>query len=215
MVPSRKQTTHKLPGTKGGLFGLKRVPRHQRGCLHKQRRRDEVGPSECPSVENPDLVCQKTGYSQSGHIPGWLNVLADKLSRLGQTIQTEWSFLPEVFQAICKRWHQPQIDLFATRFNNKLATTWAVNAFSLPWEDLDLCLPTSSHVGQSSEEVARLPVQENHSNCSRVAQHALVLGSGDYVQPLPTVPAQPAHSNIQSDSTQESVKTYIYMHGLI
>ena len=37
------------------------------------------------------------------HIPGWLNVVADKLSRLGQTIQTEWSLLPEVFQAICNR----------------------------------------------------------------------------------------------------------------
>ena len=34
------------------------------------------------------------------HIPGWLNVIADKLSRLGQTIQTEWSLHPEVFQAI-------------------------------------------------------------------------------------------------------------------
>ena len=31
------------------------------------------------------------------HIPGRLNVVADKLSRLGQTIQTEWSLLPEVF----------------------------------------------------------------------------------------------------------------------
>ena len=47
-------------------------------------------------------------------------MVADKLSRLGQTIQTEWSLLPDVFQAICNRWHQPQIDLFATRFNNKL-----------------------------------------------------------------------------------------------
>ena len=55
------------------------------------------------------------------HIPGWLNVIADKLSRLGQTIQTEWSLHPEVFQAICCQWHQPQVDLFATRFNNKLS----------------------------------------------------------------------------------------------
>ena len=30
------------------------------------------------------------------HIPGRLNVVADKLSRLGQTIQTEWSLHPEV-----------------------------------------------------------------------------------------------------------------------
>ena len=54
------------------------------------------------------------------HIPGRLNMIADKLSRLGQTIQTEWSLNPEVFQAICSRWHRPKVDLFATRFNNKL-----------------------------------------------------------------------------------------------
>ena len=39
------------------------------------------------------------------HIPGQLNMVAYKLSRLGQTIQTEWSLLQEVFQAICSRWH--------------------------------------------------------------------------------------------------------------
>ena len=38
---------------------------HHTGCLHKQRVADEVGPSVCPSVENPDLLCQKTGYFQS------------------------------------------------------------------------------------------------------------------------------------------------------
>ena len=44
------------------------------------------------------------------HIPSQLNMIADKLSRLGQTIQTEWSLHLEVFQAICSRWHQPQVD---------------------------------------------------------------------------------------------------------
>ena len=80
------------------------------------------------------------------HIPGQLNVVADKLSRLGQIIQTEWSLLQEVFQTICSRWHRPQIDLFATRFNNKLpqfvspvpdSLAVAVDALSLQWEDLD------------------------------------------------------------------------------
>ena len=47
------------------------------------------------------------------HIPGRLNVIADKLSRLGQTIQTEWSLLPEIFQQICNQWHRPQVDLFS------------------------------------------------------------------------------------------------------
>ena len=42
-----------------------------------------------------------------------------------------------------------------------------------------------------------------------MAQHALVLGSSDHVKSNPTVlapPAQPAHSAIQSDLRQESVK---------
>ena len=80
------------------------------------------------------------------HIPGRLNVIADKLSRLGQTIQTEWSLHPEVFHAICCQRHQAQVDQFATRFNNKLPhfmspvpdpQAWAVYALSLSWEDLD------------------------------------------------------------------------------
>ena len=54
---------------------------------------------------HPDLVCQETGNSPSSTHPGWLNMIADKLSRLVQTIQTEWSFHPEVFQAICSCWH--------------------------------------------------------------------------------------------------------------
>ena len=65
------------------------------------------------------------------HIPSWLNVVADKLSRLGQTIQMEWSLLPEVFQTICSRWHRPQIDLFATRFSNKLPLF--VSPVPIPW----------------------------------------------------------------------------------
>ena len=46
-------------------------------------------------------------------------------------------------------------------------------------------LPTISHI-------ARLPMQENHSDCSGVAQNALVLGSSGHVQPNPTEPAQSA-----------------------
>ena len=54
-----------------------------------------------------------------------------------------------------------------------------------------ICLPTSSHLGQSGGEVTGLPLQENHSDCSGWAQHAMVLGSSDHVQSDPTEPAQP------------------------
>ena len=70
-------------------------------------------------------------------------------------------------------------------------------------------LPTSSHLGQSGGEVTGLPLQENHSDCSGVAQHALVLGSSDHVQSDPTEPAQPAQpvdTTLQSDPSQKSDK---------
>ena len=97
------------------------------------------------------------------HTPGRLNVVADKLSRLGQTIQTEWSLLPEVFQTICNRWHRPQIDLFSTRFNNKLSPVpdplaSAVDALSLPWEDLDAyAFPPTAILGKVVEKLQDNP----------------------------------------------------------
>ena len=53
------------------------------------------------------------------HIPGHLNVIADKLSRHKQVIQMEWSLL-QVFDLLCRRWHTLEVDLFATTFNHKL-----------------------------------------------------------------------------------------------
>ena len=72
-----------------------------------------------------------------------------------------------------------------------------------------LCLPTNSHTGQSGGEVTGFALQENHSNCPRVAQHALVLGSGSHVQPDPsqvTQPTQPADTAVQSGPSQKSHK---------
>ena len=57
-----------------------------------------------------------------------------------------------------------------------------------------ISLPTGRHLGQSGGEVAGLAVQQNHSDCSRVAQYALVLGPKGHVQPDPIVLAQSAKS---------------------
>ena len=70
-------------------------------------------------------------------------------------------------------------------------------------------LPTISHIGQSGD-VAGLPIQENHSDCSGVAHHALVLGSSGYCHPNATEPAQsaqPVDTTFQSDPSQKSDKT--------
>ena len=114
--------------------------------------------SSSKRVSNPSLQQDSVGR---------LNVIADKLSRLGQTIQTEWSLHPAVFQAVCSRWHQPQVDLFATRFNNKLPQfvspvpdpqAWAVDALGLSWEDLDpYAFPPAAILGKVVEKLQDYP----------------------------------------------------------
>ena len=72
-----------------------------------------------------------------------------------------------------------------------------------------ICFPTGSHLGQSGE-VEGPPMQEkleNHSNCSRMAKHAFVLGPSGHVKPDPNVPAQSANTALRSDSSQESDKS--------
>ena len=143
LVPSGKQVAYQLLRTQGSLSSLKTVPRplhiqdstcsdrqHHSGVIHKQGRRHEVGPTLCSTMENLDLVHQESSNSQSLTHSKPADVVADQLSRLGQAIQTEWSLLQEVFHSICSRWHRPKIDLFATRFNNKLPLC---HRYPIPW----------------------------------------------------------------------------------
>ena len=70
-----------------------------------------------------------------------------------------------------------------------------------------VCLPTSSHLGQSGREVTGLPMQENQSDCSGEAQQVLVLGSNGHVQTDSTESAQPVNTALQSDPSQKSDKS--------
>ena len=64
----------------------------------------------------------------------------------GQNIQTEWSLHPQIFSLICKVWHKPMVDMFATKFNHKLpiyvspvpdANAMNIDALNISWEGLD------------------------------------------------------------------------------
>ena len=145
----------------------------------------------CPSVENPELVFQKTRDSQSLIHPR----PSERGSRQARPVHPEWSLLPEVFQSM-SRW----IDLFATRFK-KLPLfvlpvadplAWAVETLSLPWEDLDANAfsPTGVFV-QGGGEVTGSTMPQYYSDFPRVAQHALILGPSDYVKSDPFKPFQP------------------------
>ena len=54
------------------------------------------------------------------HIPGCLNVIADRLSRLNHPIMTELSPHPEVMNLIFRLWGTPKLYMFATVHNTHL-----------------------------------------------------------------------------------------------
>ena len=82
LVGAGKQAAHKLSGTKSSVPSLKRVSKSlcrqnssgsnrqdYSSSLHKQGRRNEVGPTVCPTVENLDLVFPATSDSKSSTHP--------------------------------------------------------------------------------------------------------------------------------------------------
>ena len=74
-------------------------------------------------------------------------------------------------------------------------------------------LPTNSHIGQSGGEVAGLPMQKNNSNCTGVAEHALVLGLSGHVQSnplsLPNLLTQPFNQIPHRNLTNLSLHAWL------
>ena len=180
LVGAGKQATHKLSGAQGSFPSLKRVPRplhrpddsdsdgqHHSGSLHKQGRRHEVGPTVCPTVEDLDLVFPETSNTKGPTHP------RPPQRDSGQTIQAGSDHTDRVvppsrnFSKNMSEWHLPQIDLFATRFNHKLPQfvspvpdplAVAVDALTLPWEDIDAyAFPPTAILGKVVEKLQDSP----------------------------------------------------------
>ena len=232
LVSSGKQTAHKLLGTESSLFGFERVPRplhrqnspsahrqYHSGGLHKQRRRHEVGPTVCPTVENLDMVFPKTSDSKSPAYPRpskcdsrqTIQAGSDHPNRVvppsGSLSTNMQSMAPASNRSICHE-IQPQTTSVCL---SSTGLPGCSSGCTYPAMGRSGCirLPTDCHIGQSGGETTGLPVQETHSDCPGVAQHALVLGLSDHVQSGPSQPAQPAQSAntaLQSDPSQKSDK---------
>ncbi|XP_040270849.1 uncharacterized protein LOC120986377 [Bufo bufo] len=80
------------------------------------------------------------------YIPGVDNWTADFLSRT-KVDPGEWSLHPEVFEDICHRWGHPDVDLMASRLNNKVPVflarardprAYGVDALVSPWQRVSL-----------------------------------------------------------------------------
>ena len=233
LVGASKQTAHKLSRTQSGLPGPQRVSKplcrqngsggnrqHYGGSLHKQGRRHEVGPTVCPTMENLDLVLPETSDSKSPTHPRpfkcdsrqAIQAGSDHPNRMvppsGSFPTTMQSMTPASNRPIC---HEVQPQVTSVCLSGTGLPGYS-SGCSHPAMGRSGCirLPTDRHIGQSGGEAAGLPVQETHSDCPGVAQHALVFGPSEHVQPGPSQPTQPAQSAntaLQSDPSQKSDKS--------
>ena len=225
LVPSRKQNAYKLPGTQSSSLSLEGVPRplhrqdsscsyRQYHCdsVHKQGRRDEVGPTLCSPLENVNLVYQKKGNPQS---PTYSR---PSKRDSGQAIQT-WPNHPDGMVSPSKGLSNdmqqvaPTSSRFVCHKVQQQVASICVTCTRSPGNSSGrsgrLCLPTDSHSGQSGGEVAKFPMQKDHFDCSGVAKYALVLGSSNHVQSNPSEPTlspKPPVTTLQSDPSQKSDK---------
>ena len=155
LVPSGKQVAYQVPRTQGSLSSLKRVPRplhtqysicrdrqHHSGVIHKQGRRHEVGPTWGSTMENLDLVLQKSSDSQSQtHFRpaecGSRQAIRARPDHpnSGLSFRSSKQYMQQVASAsnrpICHRFSKSPL------FVSPNSLTTAVDAQSLPWEDLD------------------------------------------------------------------------------
>ena len=170
----------------------------------------------CRTVENPVLVHQETGNSQGTSYPQpaecdsrqAIQAWPDHSHRVVPSPRSVSGYMLPVAPApsglVCHQIQQqtPTVCVTSSRPPGLgSACTQPVLGKSEP-----ICLPTSGHLGQSGGEVTGLPLQQDHSDCTRVAQRALVLGSGGNVQSDPSVSSQSDISTIQPDPAQEPVK---------
>ena len=188
--------------------------------VHKQGRRHEVGHSLCPTMEDLDLVYQTSSNSKSPTHSGStergsrqaISFGIDHSNRMVPPSRGFPNYMQQVAlisgRSIC---HEVQQQVTSVRVTSTGFPGSSSGRTQSPMGgSRRLRLPTSSHIGQSGGETTGLPLQDNHSDCSGVAQHALVLGSSDHVQSDPTEPAQsaqPVDTALQSDPSQKSDKS--------
>ena len=96
------------------------------------------------------------------HIPGVLNVDADRASRT-LNIDTEWMLAPDIFRRLCHQFGTPTIDLFACTLNCQLSVyaSWKpdpkatfIDAFMISWNDCyNYAFPPFSLIGRTLQKV--------------------------------------------------------------
>ena len=177
---ARKQTAYKLFGTQGSVSRPQRVPKllykpdgtcgnrqHYSDVVHKQRRRHEVGPSLCPTMENLDLVYQTSskspahsGAAKRGSRQA-LPFRTDHSDRMVPPPRGVSSYMPQVAptsdRSVCHE-VQPQVTSLRITGTGPLGSSSGCTQSPLGGSGR-IRFPPSSHLGQSGGEATGLPLQ--------------------------------------------------------
>ena len=174
----------------------------------------------CPTVENLDLVFSETGNSDSPAHPRPSKRDSRQAIQAGSNhpdgvVPPSRSFSKTMHQ-VASASHRPVCHEVQSQVTSVCFSSSGLHGGSSGCTHSAMggsgcmCLPTDLHLGQGGRKTTELSVQETHPDCSGVAQHALVLGSGSHVQSSTTQSSKPAQSidaALQSDPSQKSDKS--------
>ena len=145
------------------------------------------------------------------HIRGHLNVIANKLSRHKQVIQTEWSLLQRFLT------YSARGGLICDQIQSQTSQVCVTGSGPSGLESRcfessmggsgHLCLPSDYSSGTSGQQAVETKMSQNDPACTRMAQHAMVVGSGQHVSsnsPHPPKSGEFVNPTIQSVSAQGS-----------
>ena len=145
------------------------------------------------------------------HIPGRLNVIADKLSRHSDGMVTSPGGLPGSDLAPSPSGHVcNKIQLQASPVRVSSSGPQCMGSgrpISLLGKPGHVCFSPSIITGKGGQQAVGPSLQESDPNSSGLAQHAVVLGPGGTVvsdSSLPTHPSRPSDTAIQQGASQET-----------
>ena len=230
LVGARGPPSHKLPRTKGSLTGLKKVPapssrksstncyrQHHSCSLHQQVGRYEVRLTLCPSLAAPVLVQPEAGDSK-GQTHPWSSKCdcrqavsarpnhTDGMGSPSGGFQPSGSNLaPSLSGHVCNEVQLQTSPICVSRAGPQcLGGRCSDGQLGEPGH---VRFSPSVVTGQGSQQTVGPSVQEGHIDCSRLAQHAMVLGSGGPVisnPSLSTLASKPSDTTVQQGLSQGS-----------
>ena len=230
LVQVRRRLAHKFARTQGGPFGLKTVRaillepdclsvhgQHDSGLVHQQGRGYEIRLSLCPPLETPSLVQPKGDCATSLTHPG------SPECHCRQTVPTQTGDSDRmVSHSGDIRSHLPEVAHTGSRFvcdqvqsQTSQICISSSGQVSLAGRCVEppvggrLCLPSDSSARTGGLQAPGPRMSPTHSDCARVAKHAVVLGPGQHVGSNSSLPSQGeefVNPTVQSMSTQGPIQ---------